>query len=115
MSQPTDARPHGLPEILGNYVENGTNNSRASYEGPNGYWLYHAVMTDGFGGTIGDAWVVGKPKGSTNINGADIRHYKLSSTATPPLNTKLHLFIQRMRNRQGADRYSTTPVSTDPV
>ena len=29
------------PEILGNYTENGTFNSRPAYEGPNGYWLYN--------------------------------------------------------------------------
>ncbi|MCK5879598.1 MAG: hypothetical protein KAH24_07455, partial [Holophagae bacterium] len=74
-------------EILGNYAENGTNNSRAAYDGPNSYWLYHAVMTDGFGGTIGDAWVVGYPKGNTNINSSTVRHYLLSSANTPPLNT----------------------------
>ena len=85
---PANGCPNAWPaEILGNYAENGTNNGRACYEGPSGYWLYHAVMTDGFGGTIGNAWVVGKPLGSTNINGANIRHYYLGSSTTPPLNT----------------------------
>ncbi len=71
-------------EILGNYYQNGTNNGKACYEGPNGYWLYHASMGSG----VGDSWVVGKPLGSTNINGADVRHYTQSTAATPPLNSR---------------------------
>ncbi|MBU1012090.1 MAG: fibronectin type III domain-containing protein, partial [Bacteroidetes bacterium] len=71
-------------EILGNYYQNGTNNGKACYEGPDGYWLYHANMSAG----IGASWVVGKPLGSTDINGANVRHYKPSTASTPPLNTR---------------------------
>jgi len=70
-------------EILGTYSENGTNDSRPAYEGPNGYWLYHATMGSG----VGAAWVVGYPKGNTDINSATVRHYLSSSANTPPLNT----------------------------
>ena len=70
-------------EILGNYDENGQNNSRPAYEGYDGYWLYHANMSGG----VGAAWVVGKPKGTTDINGADVRHFLQSTASTPPLNT----------------------------
>ncbi|MBU1099587.1 MAG: choice-of-anchor D domain-containing protein [Bacteroidetes bacterium] len=67
-------------EILGNYIQNGTNDGKACYEGPNGYWLYHANMNVG----IGASWIVGYPLGSTDVNGANVRFYYPSSASTPP-------------------------------
>jgi len=67
-------------EILGNYVQNGTNNGKPCYQGPNGYWLYHADMNVG----IGASWIVGYPLGSNDVNGANVRFYITSSAATPP-------------------------------
>ena len=92
-------------EILGNYIQNGTNNGKACYEGPNGYWLYHANMY-----AVGESWVVGYPLGSTNINGDNIRFYYPSTSSTPPTN------VDFTRTRNGCGKmYVTYGGAAPPV
>lgn len=70
-------------DVVGSYVENGTNNGRPCYQGPNGFWLYHGLWSEI------DTWFIGNIKGQTEINSSGVRFFYTSTspTQTPPLDT----------------------------
>lgn len=68
-------------DVFGIYTENGTNNGRPCYEGPNGFWLYHGQWS-GI-----DTWFIGNIKGETEINSSGVRFFYCGSQMSPPLDT----------------------------
>ena len=71
-------------QMIGVYTENGTNHDRPCYEGPNSYWLYHALwFGDGY-------WMIGKPLGDGEINNPGVHFYYYDSGMSPPLDVDFY-------------------------
>jgi hypothetical protein len=92
-------------EVVGTYTENGTNNGKPCYSGPNSYWLYNTQ----WGGS--SYWFIGKPLGNSDINAVEVRFYYASSNSTPPLNTN----FTRTGNALGAVKVTTAGGSPPSI
>lgn len=92
-------------EVVGAYTENGTNNGRPSYSGPNGYWLYHTQWS-GL-----DCWLIGNIKGESEINSSGVRFFIINSSDTPPLNSS----FSNTNSALGAVKVTTSAGSPPPA
>ncbi len=92
-------------DVLGTYVEDGTNNGRPSYSGPNGYWLYSAKWEEI------DCWMIGSNKGEGEVNSSGVRFFIVNSSGTPPLNTN----IDHTNSGLGAVKVTTATGSPPPA